>query len=56
MFLEGEVAEGVLKGARGEGDVYGIGFSPLDEVFFDFFHDGDVVLSVSLGLVLEVFC
>jgi hypothetical protein len=45
-----------LEGARDEGDVYGVGFTPFDEMFFDFFHDHDIVLSVSLRSVLEVFC
>jgi len=55
LFLEGEMAEGVLEWFGDKGDVYGVGFAPFDEMFFDFFHDGNIVLSVSLGLVLEVF-
>ena len=56
LFLEGEMAEGILEWSGDKRDVYGVGFAPFDEMFFDFFHDGDVVLSVSLGLVLEIFC
>lgn len=39
LFLEGEMAEGVLEGSMDDGDVYGVGFSPLNEVFSDLFHD-----------------
>ena len=51
MFLEGEMAKRVLECSGDDGNVYGIGFTPLNEMFFDFFHDDDFILPGSFGLV-----